>query len=233
MLPVGAVLADFDGTACLHDVGVCLLNRFGDPDWTAIGEAYERGDRTYRELLTEENAMLKGTREEMLAFVLDHCPMDPTFAPFVSWLRERGLPLTMVSDGSSFHIEPMLAAAGLTDIPVITNDFVFGPDGRFAGLAFPNAHPVCVGCGTCKMLAVTKAQAGGPVAFIGDGVSDRFAAQYADVVFAKRELPAICESVGVAYRPWTDFDDVRTSLESGERLPGAPAPIVCPGWTLP
>ena len=213
---------------------MCLLNRFSDPDWTAIDEAYERGDRTYRELLTEENAMLTGTREEMLAYVLDHCPMDPTFAPFVAWLRERGIPLTMVSDGSAFHIAPMLAAAGLGDVPVIMNTFVFGPDERFAELAFPNAHPECVGCGTCKMLAVTNAQAAaGRVAFIGDGVSDRFAALYADVVFAKRELPALCEASGVAYRPWSDFDDVRASLESGELLPTPPAPILCPGWTLP
>lgn len=179
--------------------------------------------------------MLTGTREEMLAFVLEHCPMDPTFVPFVGWLRDRAVPLTVVSDGSAFHIEPMLAAAGLADIPVITNEFGFGRDERFAKLAFPNAHPECIGCGTCKMLAVTNAQAatGMPVAFIGDGVSDRFAALYADVVFAKRELPAYCESAGVPYRPWTNFDDVRSWLESGEVPPGALAPIVCPGWTLP
>ena len=152
------MLADFDGTICLHDVGVCLLNQFGDPDWTAIGQAYERGDRTYRELLTEENAMLEGTREEMLAFVQGHCPIDPTFAPFMGWLRERGIPITVISDGSAFHIEPMLAAIGLPEVPVITNWFVFGPDQRFAALAFPNAHPECIGCGTCKMLAVKNAR---------------------------------------------------------------------------
>ncbi len=177
--------------------------------------------------------MLEGTREEMLGFVLEHCPLDPTFAAFAGWLGEREVPLTVVSDGSSFHIEPMLAAIGITGIPVITNELRFGPDGRFAALEFPNAHPECIGCGTCKMLAVTSAQAGRPVAFIGDGVSDRFAALYADVVFAKRELPALCRAAGVDYRPWDTFDDVRTSLTSGELLPTPPAPILCPGWTLP
>lgn len=29
MLPIRAVIVDFDGTACLHDVGVDLLDRFG------------------------------------------------------------------------------------------------------------------------------------------------------------------------------------------------------------
>lgn len=177
--------------------------------------------------------MLEGTREEMLAFILGHCPIDPTFAAFAGWLREQDVPLTVVSDGSAFHIPPLLASIGFADIPVITNEFQFGPDERPAGLAFPNAHPECIGCGTCKMLAVTNAQATGPVAYIGDGVSDRFAAQYADVVFAKRDLPAICEAVGVAYRPWEDFRDVRASLESGELLPTRRAPILCPGWKLP
>ena len=177
--------------------------------------------------------MLEGTREEMLAFVLDHCPMDPTFTAFAAWLHEREIPLTVVSDGSSFHIEPMLAAIGLTGLPVITNELRFGPDGRFASLEFPNAHPECIGCGACKMLAVKNAQVGGPVAFIGDGVSDRFAVLYADVVFAKRELPAICDAAKIEYRPWGDFNDVRASLESGGLLPVPPAPILCPGWTLP
>ncbi|MEA2520672.1 MAG: hypothetical protein QOI81_318 [Actinomycetota bacterium] len=179
--------------------------------------------------------MLEGTREEMLAFVLDHCPMDPTFVPFLRWLEEQAMTLTVVSDGSAFHIEPMLAAAGVTGVPVLTNELVFGSDGHFQALEFPNAHPECVGCGTCKMLAVKDAQAAvaRPVAFVGDGASDRFAVLYADVVFAKRELPAICEAAGVAYRPWETFDDVRASLEAGKLMPVAPAPVICPGWTLP
>jgi len=31
MLQVGSVLIDFDGTACTRDVGVALLEVFGDP----------------------------------------------------------------------------------------------------------------------------------------------------------------------------------------------------------
>jgi len=33
MIPVDAVLVDFDGTACSHDVAEHLLIEFGDPAW--------------------------------------------------------------------------------------------------------------------------------------------------------------------------------------------------------
>ena len=46
-----------------------------------------------------------------------------------------------------------------------------------------------------------------PVAFVGEGVSDRFAANYADVVFAKDALVAICEADGV---PCVDVSDPQT-----------------------
>jgi 2-hydroxy-3-keto-5-methylthiopentenyl-1-phosphate phosphatase len=228
----GALVVDFDGTVCLHDVGVCLLEEFGARAWRELGLAYDRGELTMRQLIVAENASLSSTRDEMLAFVLSHCPLDPTFAAFARWAAAQALPITIVSDGSAFHIAPMLAAAGLEGLEIVTNDHRFGPDGRSAGLTFPNAHPECVGCGTCKMRAVLEARERyGTVAFVGDGASDRFGALYSDVVFAKDDLPGYCDEHGVPYRPWTDFGDVRASLESDAPLPGPLAPVRCPGWT--
>ncbi len=230
----GAIVVDFDGTANLHDIGVCLGERFSDPSWTELAAAYERGELTYREWLLGENAMLEGTLEEMVEFVLDHCPMDPTFAPFVAWTRDESIPISIASDGSGFHIAPLLGTVGLQDVSVLTNEHLFGPDRRHAGMAFPNGHPECVGCGTCKMKAVLDArEATGSVAFVGDGVSDRYGALYADVVFAKGALPAYCEANDVIYRKWGDFNDVRKSLETDPLNGNGPGPIGCPGWITP
>ena len=49
--------------------------------------------------------------------------------------------------------------------------------------------------------------------FVGDGESDRYAAGYADVVFAKDGLVEICRESGLAHLPWTTFDDVRAWLD--------------------
>jgi hypothetical protein len=66
------------------------------------------------------------------------------------------------------------------------------------------------------------------VAFVGDGESDRYAAGYADVVFAKDGLVGICEAGGLAYRPWRTFDDVAAWLET-ELAAFAAAPASLPG----
>jgi 2-hydroxy-3-keto-5-methylthiopentenyl-1-phosphate phosphatase len=230
----GAVLVDFDGTACLHDVAEHLLIEFGDPAWPTYDEGVDRGEIGLREAIVAQDGMLRADRDTLLAFALEHCPMDPTFAPFVAWLRDLGIPLTLVSDGFGFYIEPLLAAAGIGGVGVITNEQAWGDDGRAAGMKFVNGHPECVGCGTCKMQAVLSArERHGSVAFAGEGQTDRYGALYADVTFAKLDLVAHCERDGVPFVAWNGFDDIRAWLESDAALPGPVSPVRCPGWTLP
>lgn len=222
MLPVRSILVDFDGTACLHDVTEHLLIRYGDPSWPEADAAWERGEIGAPQGLRTQAANLGAPFEELLAFSLEHCPMDPTFAPFVSWARSEQVPVTLVSDGFGFYIEPLLSAHGISGVGVVTNSWDAGR------MAFPHGHPDCDNCGTCKMNAVLAARA--PVAFVGEGVSDKYAALYADVTFAKDALVEHCREDGVPFVPWQDFDDVRAWLGSGRELPGALAPVTCPGW---
>ncbi len=234
MLPVGAVVVDFDGTACLHDVAEHLLERFAQPSWRDHDAAWERGEIGSRETIVAQGRMLGADRATMLAFAIEHCPIDPTFGPFVAWLASHDVPVTVASDGFGFYIEPLFSAHGIEGVAVVTNEQRWGPDEHPDGMRFVSAHPECVGCGTCKLLAVTRArQAHGPVAFVGEGPSDRYGALYADVTFAKDVLVDTCRADGVPFLPWNDFDDIRLALGTMDRTPGAVAPIQCPGWTLP
>jgi 2-hydroxy-3-keto-5-methylthiopentenyl-1-phosphate phosphatase len=230
VLPIGAVFVDFDGTACLHDVGVDLLQRFGADTSRSgrlaeVNRAFDAGEVGLRDVLVAEAASLRGSDRDLIAFALEHCPLDPTFAPFAGWLAAQGLPLTVVSDGFGLHVRPLLAAAGLGHLPLLTNDWDAGR------LVFGAAHPTCVGCGTCKKQAVERArEAHGTVAFIGDGVSDRFGARYADVTFAKDGLARHCRRKSIPFIPYRNFDDVRLALEGLEGSPGAVDGEPCPGW---
>ena len=220
---------DFDGTACPDDVSEALLEEFAGPGWEAFDEAVDRGEIGLREAAGRQAEMLGGARERMLEFVLDRFGLDPTFGPFVEWAETAALTVQVASDGFGFYVAPMLEAAGLGRVDVLTNELV-EEEGRFT-LRHPSGHPVCVGCGTCKMLAATRLRdRHGAVAFVGEGRSDRYGALYSDLVFAKSRLVTICERDGVPFLPWETFDDVRAWLEPSEAVAGAVAPPTCPGW---
>jgi 2-hydroxy-3-keto-5-methylthiopentenyl-1-phosphate phosphatase len=234
MVAVGAVLVDFDGTASSSDVAELLLRVYADPSWSAYDDAVDRGEIGLRAAIQIQDAMLLATGDELTAYAVQHCRLDPTFGPFVEWLTATGVEVALVSDGFGFYIRPILEAAGLGDLDVMSNEQLWDAGGRPAGMRFVNGHPTCVGCGTCKMNAVLRyRERHGPVAFVGDGQSDRYGALYADLTFAKGELVDHCIRDGVPFVGWSDFDDVRRSLETTTALPGPAAPATCPGWTTP
>jgi 2-hydroxy-3-keto-5-methylthiopentenyl-1-phosphate phosphatase len=224
---VGAMLVDFDGTACSHDAAEHLLVEFGDPSWRELDTAWERGELDSRRVISGQAAMLNAPLERLIGFALEHCPIDPTFPPFVRWLRGENVPVTIVSDGFGFYIKPLLEAAGVADVEVITNTWSSDGEER---IRFGNGHAVCIGCGTCKMNAVLSKP--GPVAFVGEGMSDRYAAIYSDLVFAKDVLVDIASADGVPIVPWETFDDVRAHLETLDAVPSRVGPDRCPGWRI-
>lgn len=77
-------------------------------------------------------------------------------------------------------------------------------------------------------------EAARPVAFVGEGHTDRYGALYADLVFATKHLREICLAEGIPFLPWGTFDDVRSGLEARGPggLPGPVDPATCPGWTV-
>lgn len=228
-MTVGSVLIDFDGSACPVDVAGELCRQFAAGDWEAYDEAVRRQERTPRSAIDRQATMLSASREEMLGFVLGSFSVAPSFVTLVRWAESLHLPVAVVSDGFGFYIEPMLAAVGLDRVRVLTNRLVgASPPLR---LAHPYAHSSCRGCGTCKMHAIIDyGNRLGPVAFVGEGQSDRFAAHYADVVFAKERLVDICREVGIDFVPWRTFGDVQQALTEASFEPRPDTPRLCPGW---
>jgi 2-hydroxy-3-keto-5-methylthiopentenyl-1-phosphate phosphatase len=224
-----AVVIDFDGTICSQDVSEEILRVFAPPEWWDIDLEFQRGAIGSRECLTRQAELLRGSEREMLAFALER-RIEPSFGPFVEWAKAQDIEVAVASDGFGFYVEPMLKAAGVDGIPLHINRME-AEEGSFS---FPSAHPVCVGCGVCKMLVVKGYRDRlGQVAFVGEGHTDRYGALYADLVFAKKHLVPICQSDGVRFMSWNTFDDVRAGIEATDQPPGPVSPEVCPGWTLP
>ena len=212
-----ALLVDYDGTIALTDVGDTVMAEHVPGDWEEMAALYDAGRMGSRRLMEVEMGLVDAPDDgaAMLATAAAQ-PHDPGFAPFVRRAREAGIPVEIVSDGFGFYIPPALAMLGLEDLPVTTNRTIFSDGG--ARIDFPNGHPACFICGTCKRARVLAHQAAGrAVVFIGDGESDRYAAGHADVIFAKRALVPICLANGWPFHRWTDFAEIDALARDDDR----------------
>ena len=238
-----AILMDYDSTICLTAISDRIMVEDSiRPGWKEIDDAYVEGRMGSREnlelfmpLLPADPAPLYATAEKQ--------PHDPSFVPFVARARAAGVALEVVSDGFGFYVGHNLERLGVHGIPIATSRMSWpGDEPR---LEFPSGHPTCLVCGTCKRERVRAYQARGyHVAFVGDGLTDRYAAAHADTVMAKDDLVGVCEAAGIDYVPWATFADVEAWLEavlaSPDLLaPPATRPFICgpevwgPGRTTP
>lgn len=204
--PPIALLIDYDGTIALTDVADTVMAEYVTGVWEEEAARYDAGLIGSRRLMTREMELLRADPEALFATAAAQ-PHDPSFVPFVERARAARIPVEVVSDGFGFYIEPALAALGVAWIPTVSARTTFAAGG--ATIDYPNGHPSCFVCGTCKRNRVLAHRAAGRrVVFIGDGESDRYAAGYADVVFAKRALVRICVESSWAFHRWTEFAEI-------------------------
>ena len=212
------VFTDFDGTITQRDVTDEILAQLAHPSWQAVEQEWTRGLIGSRECLERQIALVNASTEELDALI-DAVPVDPAFSHFYHFTRERRIPLYVLSEGFDYVIARVLERAGMVG-PVRNGLQVFSSALRLEGRrlipTFPHSVEPCEhGCGTCKAALLRRFGKGNhPVIFVGDGLSDRFAVDEADVVFAKRQLLAYCQEHGKACRPFKTFADVEQAVSA-------------------
>ena len=206
-----AVLTDFDGTITRTDVAEDILEAFAPHEWWSIEEEHRARKIGTRETMVRQFALVRAKEADMLRFVDEHVALDETFPPFVAACRERGIPVEIVSEGLDFYLRHLLERWRI-DVPARTNRTTF--EGDRVRISYPYADPTCNLCGTCKLRRLFDLRvAGYHVAYVGDGHSDLCPAVEADLVFAKKELAALCREEAIAFIPFDPFADVRREME--------------------
>ena len=210
------VFTDFDGTITQLDVTDEILAQLAHPSWREVEQEWTRGLIGSRECLERQIALVDTSAEDLDALI-DAVPVDPTFASFYHFTRQRGIPLYVLSEGFDYVIARILRRAGI-DGPVRNGLQMFSSALRLEGRrlipSFPHSVQACEhGCATCKAALLRHFGKGKqPVIFVGDGLSDRFAVDEAGVVFAKRQLLAYCQEHGKACRPFDTFAEVEQAV---------------------
>lgn len=196
------VLVDFDGTIATVDTTDQLLERFADPAWVEVEEAWKAGKIGSRECMLRQVALVRATPQQLDAFV-EEIEIDPCFPDFVEMCRLRGLGLTVVSDGLDRTVGAVLKRYGL-DLPFRANHLAWLGGDRWR-LAFPHAREDCRSlAGNCKC-QFASSPAGTVRIVVGDGRSDFCVAGEAELVLAKGALARHAAATGLAHFPITSF----------------------------
>ena len=220
------MLLDFDGTLVGPNVAILLVEEFaqnGAELAHTVDEELHSGKITLREAWSRQAALLPADRiPEMAAWAVRNTPLRPGAGELLALLKKHEVPTTVVSGGLDFYIHPILRNAGI-HLPVLCDAMERLPSGGLK-VTHPHGHPTCRLCGICKAQVTRGFAADGlRTVFAGDGSTDRYAAEVADIVFARRRLKSYCESAGVPFYPFEEFGPVTAQLarwlEGGEPLP--------------
>jgi 2,3-diketo-5-methylthio-1-phosphopentane phosphatase/HAD superfamily hydrolase (TIGR01509 family) len=202
------VLSDFDGTISTRDISYEILKKFSDGTWQDIDAAYIRGDIGSKEAFSQIIDMIRASKEDLVRFIADIAPIDPSFAPFYRSLADIGVDFAVVSDGFSFYINPLLEREGLSDVTVYANDIIEDNRGKLVPV-FPHHNDECNSCGNCKRSIIEELKKEyDHIVFIGDGYSDRCASELADTLFAKQFLYAHAVKNRRVCIHFDTFDDI-------------------------
>lgn len=211
------IFSDFDGTIAQVDVTDVILSEFADPAWREVEEEWVQGRIGSRECLKRQMEMVHASASE-LDTLIDAVPLDPDFAAFHQVTRERRIPFYVVSDGFDYVIRRVLRNCGVNG-ELMNGSHLFSSSihvqGRSVEVDFPHWPQGCAhGCATCKPEVIRRVRGKHrPVIFIGDGLSDRFAVEEADVVFARDKLLAYCREHRLACTAFETFGDIQGELE--------------------
>ncbi|MFX0205949.1 MAG: MtnX-like HAD-IB family phosphatase [Candidatus Hodarchaeota archaeon] len=215
-MPSQKIFLDFDGTITRVDVGVMLLDRFGAPDWRYYDEQFEKGQISMRECLNNEWNGFKGTQDQIFQEIIPRVEIELGFDNFVKEISKKEIPLAIVSDGFKFYIREILERNNIdTDsLEMYVNQANVDSDGKVT--IFYITDECEHGCANCKVFFVKAAQQEGYLTiYVGDGISDFYPAQVADIIFAKsgRSLERFCKEKKIIYHPFQDFYDILKILE--------------------
>jgi 2-hydroxy-3-keto-5-methylthiopentenyl-1-phosphate phosphatase len=206
------IILDYDGTITENDLLQQIAFEFGDP--AVVGEldrGLDEGRITLREEITGEYATVRAPLSEVLDWVFERTRIRPGFPELLELAGERGWRVIVVSSGFHELIEPVFERKGI-EVELYANRVDPRPEGWVVEWRYEDRCEVCGQ--SCKRSVVERLTQGEEIVYVGDGYSDRCAAEAADRAFAVKGLARHLERKGVPFEPFSDFFDVSAALTS-------------------
>ncbi len=207
------IFVDFDGTITLEDVGEAIFKKFGET---------EKVKRIIEDLLSDKISS-RQCWDELCDSVdiinkvdldefIDLIDVDPTFIPFVNFCDENKIEMVVLSDGFDYYIERLFNKAGLAELKYYSNKLFVNGKGKLKAEYpyFDVDSPTSANCK--KNHIINHSSDDDYTVYIGDGNSDKDAAQYCDFIFAKDGLARFCSMERISFYPFRNFTEVQNKL---------------------
>jgi 2-hydroxy-3-keto-5-methylthiopentenyl-1-phosphate phosphatase len=204
------LVVDFDGTVTQEDLLDTIAIRFGDPEvYQEVDDGLDEGRLPLREVITREFQPVRTPLADVVRWELGNVRIRPGFRELVELAARRGWRVVIVSSGFHELIEPILEREGV-EVELHANRVDPRPDGWRVLWQYDES---CDTCGeSCKRSVVQEFAGGDEIVYIGDGYSDRCAAEASDRVFATRGLARYLDERGLEYEHFDDFHSIAESL---------------------
>ncbi|HSJ95955.1 MAG TPA: alpha-galactosidase [Myxococcota bacterium] len=214
--PALVVFCDYDGTFAVQDVGSTLARRHAGARRAALWPRLERGELTAWGYNMELLDGLRLPEAELEAF-LRTVELDPGARELVAWCEARGIPFRVLSDGFDRNLDRLQELHGVR-FAYDANHLRYEHGAWRIAAGHPSDGRCDCGTGVCKRARIEhfrRRHPGVPVVHIGNGrVSDRCAADAADIVFAKDTLADELDARGIGYERFATLHDVVVRLSA-------------------
>jgi len=209
---------DFDGTISRRDAVDAILETYADPKWLTFESEWQAGRMGSRDCLRAQMSLVRASRKQIDA-LLDDIGIDEFLVPLLEMCAMQHIPVHIISDGFDYCIRRILSGAGKRVAALLRGGRVCAAHlesrGHLWRTEFSFFHQTCGhGCATCKpavMRLLNKSNA--PAIFVGDGLSDRYAVESADLVFAKDGLAAYCAEQSIEHIPYQNLGEVAARID--------------------
>ena len=207
------IFVDFDGTITRQDVGEAIFNKFGDSS---------RVDSIIKNLLEDKISSKQCWDElcesagpvnlnELIDFI-NTMEIDKSFISFAEFCNDNNLEMYVLSDGFDFYIDKVFEKNRIDRIKYYSNKLIVDTEGRLSAEYpyFDTDSPTSANCK--KNHIINHSSDEDYTIYIGDGNSDKDAAQYCDFIFAKKDLARFCSMERISFYPFNNFDDVKDKI---------------------
>jgi 2,3-diketo-5-methylthio-1-phosphopentane phosphatase len=216
--PKAILFLDFDGTITRRDAVDVILEVYADPKWLELEAEWRAGRMGSRDCLQAQMGLVRASRQQ-LDSLLDEIEIDEGLTSLLELCAAHEIPAHIISDGFDYCIRRILLRASKRVHSLLRGARVCASRLEARGnqwrTSFPFFHQTCAhGCATCKPAVMRLLNPANAAAiFVGDGLSDQYAVESADLVFAKNGLAAYCSENSVEYTSFNDLGEVARHLD--------------------